>query len=152
MTFPSLPLPGADYLVAYATPDDLASWTGRDPPDGAERLLRSASMLIRRDTAAAFYLADARGLPTDPLVSAAFRDATCAQAAAWAALRVDPQLGGVVTARTPASKSLDGASIAYADASHAATARERAVRELVPEAVEILSAKGLLQMRAWVYG
>lgn len=149
-------LPGstANYDVIYATGADLATYTGDEAPDNAAQLLRSCSRLVRRATAGAFYTADSGGLPTDAAVVKAFKDATCAQASAWIALGIDPLAGGVATVggQTAVSKTLDGAAVTYAGAQTAAQARACAIRELVPDASDILGALGLLQTRIRTYG
>lgn len=64
----------------YATTADLAVYLDAAPPVGARRLLRKASRTIDYLLIGARYATDDAGLPTDPDVKAALRDATCAQA------------------------------------------------------------------------
>lgn len=65
----------------YATEGDFTEWLKPDPvPAGAARLLRDASLEVDEMLLTAFYRVDHDGRPTDPLVVAALRDATCAQA------------------------------------------------------------------------
>ncbi|MEU6441351.1 hypothetical protein [Streptomyces sp. NPDC047046] len=63
----------------YATPEQLAAWTGEAAPADAERLLARASEDVDDALLSALYATDAEGLPTDPAVVAALADATCAQ-------------------------------------------------------------------------
>ncbi|RLL66991.1 hypothetical protein [Streptomyces sp. Z26] len=71
-------------MRVYAQPADLTEYTGEEPPDGADRLLRNASrMLEARALRTAWYDTDADGMPTHPAVRAALRDAVCAQVAWW---------------------------------------------------------------------
>ncbi|MGE9695919.1 hypothetical protein [Streptomyces sp. CH6] len=63
----------------YATPDQLAAWTGEAAPADAERLLARASEDVDDALLSAIYATDAEGRPTDPAVAAALADATCAQ-------------------------------------------------------------------------
>ncbi|MDX3214569.1 hypothetical protein PV318_03285 [Streptomyces sp. ME02-6991-2B] len=63
----------------YATPEQLAAWTGRPAPADAERLLARASQDIDDALLTAVYYTDTAGMPTDPDVVAALADATCAQ-------------------------------------------------------------------------
>lgn len=63
----------------YATPEQLAAWTGQPAPVDAERLLARASGDIDAALLCAFYRTDAAGMPTDPHVVQALADATCAQ-------------------------------------------------------------------------
>lgn len=71
----------------YATSTDLAAYTGSSAPADADALLAKASTFL--DSAVfrlCWFTADADGLPTDPIVAAAFTRAVCAQAAWWGAL------------------------------------------------------------------
>ncbi|QCX77668.1 hypothetical protein C9F11_20165 [Streptomyces sp. YIM 121038] len=63
----------------YATPAQLTAWTGKPAPADAERLLARASEDIDDTLARAVYLTDDAGMPTDPAIAAALRDAVCAQ-------------------------------------------------------------------------
>lgn len=83
----------------FATLADLTSYTPADlqhllpvEPE-ATRLLTSASKLISRATMTSVYdtVRDGSGMPSDPDVLGAFRDATCAQALWW--LETGDELG-----------------------------------------------------------
>lgn len=63
----------------YATPDQLAAWTGDPAPPDADRLLARASEDVEDALRTAVYATDAAGMPTDPDVVQALADATCAQ-------------------------------------------------------------------------
>ncbi|MFD5873716.1 hypothetical protein [Streptomyces sp. NPDC060322] len=63
----------------YATPEQLAAWTGTPAPPAAERLLARASEDIDDALLSSVYEVDGTGLPTDPGVVAVLADATCAQ-------------------------------------------------------------------------
>lgn len=63
----------------YATPEQLAAWTGTPAPPGAERLLARAGEDIDSALLTAVYPVDEDGDPTDPTIAAALADATCAQ-------------------------------------------------------------------------
>ncbi|APD18540.1 hypothetical protein SEA_PICARD_9 [Streptomyces phage Picard] len=63
----------------YATPDQLAAWTGTPAPADAERLLARASSDVDAALMCAVYDTTADGMPTDPAVVQALADATCAQ-------------------------------------------------------------------------
>lgn len=71
----------------YATRDDLAAYApaGVDVPDEPEvsRLLARASEAVELLTLTAVYPVDDAGMPTEAEHVAAFREATCAQAAHW---------------------------------------------------------------------
>ncbi|WP_405018170.1 hypothetical protein OHV05_15385 [Kitasatospora sp. NBC_00070] len=64
---------------AYATPAQLAEWTGQPAPPGAERLLARASEDVDSALLHAVYPVDSTGAPTDPAHVAALVAATCAQ-------------------------------------------------------------------------
>lgn len=63
----------------YATPEQLATYTGAPAPEGAERLLARASEDIDAALLTACYATDADGDPTEQHIVDALRDATCAQ-------------------------------------------------------------------------
>ncbi|MFF8290427.1 hypothetical protein ACF068_14530 [Streptomyces sp. NPDC016309] len=67
----------------YATPEELAAFTGEPAPAGAARLLARASRLVDRRMRAALYDVDASGYPSDPDIREGFRDATCVQVERW---------------------------------------------------------------------
>lgn len=142
--------------LVYAVPDDLAAWTGSAAPANATPLLRSASLLVRDATASAFYAADTTGLPTDPATLQAFKDATCAQAAFWAANGIDPAAGALPTAGVLRGKKLGSASLDYDTAAAASQAvlqaRMDSVEALVPEAVRILRGAGVNTYGPWIVG
>ena len=150
-----MPMIFGDFVIppTLAQPSDLAAWTQQPAPDNAVVLLRSASAVILEATVAAYYDVDAStGLATDTQIKTAMQNATCAQAAAWAALGYDPLTGGVVTPSVASSKKIGTASIVYADGQDAASARTAAINGLVPEAVRILRANNLLIPNPWTFG
>lgn len=63
----------------YATPEQLAAWTGEPAPADAERLLARASADVDSALLCALYRTNAAGMPTDPEVVQALADAACAQ-------------------------------------------------------------------------
>ncbi|MCG7524938.1 hypothetical protein MHW47_10880 [Streptomyces sp. OfavH-34-F] len=63
----------------YATPEQLAAWTGTPAPADAERLLARASSDIDAALIRAVYCTNDAGMPTDPAVVQALTDAVCAQ-------------------------------------------------------------------------
>src|SRR5450830_1013740 len=132
---------------ALAAPADLAAWTSTTAPTNAAALLREATSMVLSATKGAYYAVDpATGLATDPVVLKAL------QAAAWAALGIDPNLGGVITATVASQKSIGSAHITLADAAQAATAKERALNGLVPAAQRKLAQNNLLASNVWIYG
>jgi len=135
--------------MQYATPEDLAVWLEPDPvPANANRLLRAASALVRRDTAGAVYSTDADGTPTRPVVATAFLEATLAQVEAWAANGIDPAKGVAQLPRVIQSKGADGRSVTYADGGGRAALEALASGSvLVDQARTILGNAGLLSNR-----
>ncbi|MGW3057688.1 hypothetical protein ACWC98_17450 [Streptomyces goshikiensis] len=73
----------------YATPEQLTAWTGKPPPADADRLLARASEDVDDALKTALYDTDGTGMPTDPVVLAAFSDAACAQVEYQLAAGVD---------------------------------------------------------------
>lgn len=142
--------------LTYATPDDMASWTGNVAPVNATQLLRSASLLVRRFTETAFYTTDTTGQPTDAGILGAFKDATTAQAAFWASSNIDPAAAGFVTAGVLRTKRIGSASLEYdTNAQGSVTAfnaRRAAALELCTEAVEILQQAALFTNGPWIIG
>src|SRR5512139_3022469 len=123
--------------LTYATASDLETFLGAAPdpvPAKLDRYLAVASALVRRATRAAVYDAGTTGAPSDPDVAEAFRDATCAQVAAWLDLDVHPTVGaGGLGPGVVQSSGIGGASVTYASAPQV-DAKAATVAELVPEA------------------
>ena len=139
-------------MPVYATPSDLADWLPDPAPVTVATLLARASRRVRRATITAVYDADTDGLPTNPHLRDAMRDAVCTQVATWVALGIDPVKGAADTVSTVASKSLGSASITYATNATAAQARADAATTLCPDALMILAEAGLLSWSPVAYG
>lgn len=131
----------------YATEQDLIEWpveqTGHE-----KAALRAASSLVEGATLTALYAVEADGMPADPDVRAAFRDAVCTQVEAWAALGIDPRKGaaGATAAGVVTGKSIGGASITRTAHARAGDDRAVAVSALTGQAVTIL--RGVLPCSA----
>lgn len=142
-------------VLVYATPTDLANWTQQPVPANAAAILRSASLLVREATRNCFYAVDAGNLPTDAVIKQAFNDATCAQAAYWAANGIDPGAplaqAGVLNSKAIGSARL-GYDTAGAGSLAAYQARVQASHELCQDAVRILQNAGLQMNGPWVVG
>ncbi|MEU8950900.1 hypothetical protein [Streptomyces sp. NPDC048489] len=63
----------------YATSADYILWSGQAAPAAVDRLLAQASRDVEDALLTAYYCTDADGMPTEPDVIEALRDATCAQ-------------------------------------------------------------------------
>lgn len=136
-----------------AQPIDLATWTQTAAPVNAVVLLRSATMLVQAATAVAYYDVDVvTGLATNVLTKQALNDATCIQAAAWAAMGYDPLTGGVLASGVVSSTKIGTAAETFADAGLAAQAKFDAVTGLVPEAIRKLAQNNLLVPQVWAFG
>ncbi|MFD2792580.1 hypothetical protein ACFS27_03365 [Promicromonospora vindobonensis] len=141
--------------LVYATEADLsaAPWSITPLPANVGRLLAYASRLVRKATRSAVYDTDTTGAPTGTTVVAGFRDAVCAQVAAWSAAGItDPAAeaastsGGVVT-----NKSLGPRAVGYAGAEAAAAERARITRGLTDEAAGYIDDLNL-PSAPWVIG
>lgn len=137
-------------ILIYATASDLAAWTGSAAPANSVALLRSASLTVRRGTLSAVYLVDSDGAPTNTDDLDAFRDATCAQAAALAANGIDPAAGPGGDLGMIQSTSIGSASVTFASDSATAGLRRSLLTDLCPEAAEILSSAGLTGQAPYV--
>ena len=135
----------------YATSDDWDADLYGSVPSNATRLLAAASNLVTEACQCDGYHVDDTGKPTDATLLAAMKAATLTQAAAWVTLGVDPLAGGVTVAATKLSKSLDGASVTFADAA-AAAARAAATSQLVPAALRVLKLAQLATTQPWMIG
>ena len=80
-------------MLVYADADNLAEWLGEPAPDNAASLLRHASSRVANACRCDIYDTQPSGLPVDDDIREALRDATCAQAERWSALKVDPAAG-----------------------------------------------------------
>lgn len=122
----------------YATAADMATYTGTAAPANADALLAKASRML--DSAVfrlCWYQADSDGLPTNDLVTAAFRDAVCAQVVWWDELgdstgAMGAGWGSVQIGSVNLSRSVTNVS---ADASPA--------RQIAPEVWDVLRSPDL---------
>lgn len=143
-------------MADLAVEQDYLDWNGlttvpANLPAPLPVLLREASRMVRRASITGIYNVADDGTPSDQTVIDAFRDATCAQVSGWVALKVNPLAGGVDQSRVIMNKSLDGASISYANAQSQAAEAADAARYLVPAAVQILRDANLIRSPL-VYG
>lgn len=121
-------------MTAYATSEELATFLGSVPaPEDQERLLTRASELIDDYLRTALYAVDDDGLPTDPAVTAALRDAACAQVEFWLAGDEEDDILGPVQ-----SVSLSGLSMEMGAAQY-----RTAPMALAPRAARILRSAGI---------
>ena len=121
----------------YATPSDLADFTGEEAPANASALLRRASLLIDGLIVTARYDTDDDGYPTDLDITEALRDATCAQASWFDETGDVSGAAGRFNSLSLGSFSASGGGTGSGSNTSAAESR------LSPEAVQILQNAGL---------
>lgn len=123
----------------YATADDLATYTGSSAPADADALLAKASRML--DGAVfrlCWYLTDPdTGLPTDPTVTAALRDATCAQAAWWG------ELGDSTGAQFAGWGEVRIGSVLMSRNPNAVAPQDSPARQIAPEVWDVLGSPDL---------
>ncbi|MEV0438948.1 hypothetical protein AB0I84_09510 [Streptomyces spectabilis] len=127
----------------YATPEQLTAWLGTPAPADAVRLLARAGDDIDSALLTAVYRVDDDGNPTDPLITAALADASCAHVEYWLASGEDGTgAGGVWDSVSIGPVSLSGRS---------RTSSATGEAELAPRAVRALRRAGLTPGRviAW---
>lgn len=137
-------------MLVYATPTQLSTWMGQPEPDNATRLLRAASILVAAATQSDIFDAQPSGLPKDSDLSAAFQDATCAQAEMWSEAGLDPIKGPGGQPQRLTTSAIDGASLGF-DAYLTEPARQAALTGLCDTALTILRNAGLAssQVLSW---
>ncbi|WP_432041413.1 hypothetical protein [Streptomyces cadmiisoli] len=80
---------------SYATTTQLATFLHAAPPLDAVELLERATRLLDSDfLKAAVYDVDDEGMPTDPVVQAAFAEAVCSQVEFWGEVGVETDVAG----------------------------------------------------------
>jgi hypothetical protein len=122
----------------YATPDDLAAYTGQPAPSDAAAQLTQASRFLDASlfSRSWYYADDTTGLPTEDVVIEAFRDATCAQVTWWQALGDSTGAFGAGYS----SVSIGGVSLARTGKAGAVApdGSESAARQIAPQVWDIL--------------
>lgn len=122
----------------YAILTDLTAWlpastaAALDPAD-APRLLQRASEAVA-DAVTAGYAVDSSGNPSDPVIAAALRDATCAQVEQWLEVSEENDIAGY-----PSNTLLSGGGLS----------QNRLPPTLAPRARRILRSEGLTASRAY---
>jgi len=130
-------------MRVYATPTDYDS-LAEEPWDGSNQVLlarlRSASIEVEKLTRMAVYATDDDGYPTDPDVSEAFTEATCAIVEFWQDTG-DPR---GVDAAQGAVKILSVSLGTTSSSTENLTERERLARRIGTQAIDILTNAGLI--------
>ena len=136
-------------MLIFATDADVEKWMG-EPLDGrsVDALLRRASSLVQRAVRSARFAVTPAGMPQDPDIEEALRDATCEQVTVWLENDVNPV--EVASAAAPvAASSIGDASINYGDSSASNAAKDNAATTLHPAALDILANAGLTGGHLW---
>ncbi|HAT1243357.1 hypothetical protein AZH46_07155 [Corynebacterium striatum] len=136
-------------MLIFAQPTDVQKWAD-NTFDGVklEPLIRRASSLVQYATRAARFDVQPSGMPEDPDVMDALRDATCEQVAVWVENDITPGKLEAGTAQVTSS-SIGDASVGMSGA-EAAAARDNAANTLCEYAQEILANAGLIGGFPWV--
>ena len=136
-------------MLIFATDADVEKWMG-EPLDGrsVDALLRRASSLVQRAVRSARFAVTPAGIPQDPDIEEALRDATCEQVTVWLENDVNP-VEVASTAAPVAASSIGDASVNYGDSSASNAAKDNTATELHPAAFDILANAGLTGGHLW---
>jgi hypothetical protein len=91
-----------------------------------------------------WFTADGDGLPTDPLVLAAFRDAVCAQAAWWG------ELGDSTGAQVAGWGEVRIGSVLMRRPDSQTGVADSPARQIAPEVWDVLRSPDLTPDRLWI--
>lgn len=128
-------------MPVYATEQQLAEWLGlSEPPSGATRALRDASLDVDTLLIGAVYAVDEQGAPTDADTIEALQQATLYQT-----VHGSPELSGG-QALKPGMRTVKIGQISYTAATDPTTGRVVADR-YAPRAVDTLRLAGLIPAR-----
>ena len=136
-------------MLIFATDADVEKWMG-EPLDGrsVDALLRRASSLVQRAVRSARFAVTPAGMPSDPDIEEALRDAVCEQVTVWLENDVNPV--EVASAAAPvAASSIGDASVNYGDSSASNAAKDSISTTLHPAAFDILANAGLTGGHLW---
>lgn len=114
-------------MLIFATAADVEKWMD-EPLDGrsVDSLLRRASSMVQRAVRSARFAVTPAGMPEDPDIEDALRDAVCEQVTVWLENDVNPV--EVASAAAPiAASSIGDASINYGDSSASNAAKSSAI-------------------------
>lgn len=117
-------------MLPYASSADLATYTGLGIVTGADRVLQRASDLMDK-TVKARYSVDSDGIPTDPIIAEALRDAVCAQVEFWSEVGESSDIAGAPVTGQVKIGNLE---------------QSWQARRVAPRAYDILQRAGLLRL------
>ncbi|MER8158162.1 hypothetical protein [Streptomyces sp. NPDC094472] len=121
----------------YATAADFQGYTGQAPPADVDQLLaRATAMLEAQVLRMCWYDVDSDGMPTNPLVLEAIRNAVCAQVQWWG------ELGDSIGAAGVGWGSVGIGSVSLSR-SGSASGPASAAREIAPQVADELQSPDL---------
>ena len=137
-------------MLVFARPDDVVAWAGYtfDKDVNLQPLIRRASSMVQRAVRSARFEVNPAGMPEDPVIVDALRDAVCEQVTVWVENDISPTeiqsaAGGVT------SSSIGDASVSYSTV-EASQVKDQAANELCDAALDILANAGLIGGWPWV--
>ena len=137
-------------MLVFAKPDDVVTWAGYafDKDVNLQPLIRRASSMVQRAVRSARFEVTPAGMPEDPDVMDALRDAVCEQVTVWVENDISPTAIASATGAVTSS-SIGDASVSYSSVD-AAQVKDQAANELCDAALDILSNAGLIGGWPWV--
>jgi hypothetical protein len=122
----------------YATPTDLADYTGKPAPEDAAQLLAQATQMLEAHIfRLAWYAVDTDGMPTSAPVIAAFRDAVCAQVQWWSTL------GDSIGAKIAGWGQVRIGSVLMSRSVTATAGEDSPARQIAPQVWDVLTGPDL---------
>lgn len=122
----------------YATSADYEAFTGQAPPSDITTLLaRAATFLEARVFRLCWYRVDEDGLPSETVVSEAFRDSVCAQVQWW------DEVGDSIGAAGAGWSSVSIGSASMSRGSAAPGGEDSPARQIAPQVWDILRSPDL---------
>lgn len=137
-------------MLVFAQPDDVVTWAGYafDKDVNLQPLIRRASSMVQRAVRSARFEVTPAGMPEDPEVMDALRDAVCEQVTVWVENDISPTAIASATGAVTSS-SIGDASVSYSSVD-AAQIKDQAANELCDAALDILANAGLIGGWPWV--
>ncbi|WP_408934444.1 hypothetical protein [Corynebacterium marquesiae] len=137
-------------MLVFAKPDDVVTWAGYafDKDVNLQPLIRRASSMVQRAVRSARFEVTPAGMPEDPDVMDALRDAVCEQVTVWVENDISPTAIASATGAVTSS-SIGDASVSYSSVD-AAQVKDQAANELCDAALDILANAGLVGGWPWV--
>ncbi|WP_042170096.1 hypothetical protein [Streptomyces sp. NBRC 110035] len=129
---------------SYATTTELAVFLHAAPPLDSVKLLERATELLDSDfLKAALYDTDTDGMPTDPVVQAAFAEAVCAQVEFWGEVGEETDIAGPLQGVTIGSVNLQfGAGDNRSSPDYYAPKLVRAIQNVPADKLRWLASSG----------